>query len=395
MTEVHTGAAAKFIDFELSVELQEFQQKARRFAQEVVAPQAAASDEQNRFPSEVIRQAAELGFLRSAVPQEYGGDDIGTLANCILLEEINAACSSTGVTISVHNSLACSPLAKWGSDDQKKRYFPRLITGEWIGAYCLSEAEAGSDAAGLRCEAKRDGDDWILNGPKLWITSGAEAGLFIVFARTGEDRTRGISAFLVERGFEGVGIGKKERKLGIKASPTVEILLEKVHVPAANLLGSEGQGFPIALDTLDGGRLGIASQSLGIARAASDLICDHLASVVDDKGRPASPQSSQWALADMISELDAYRFLTWRAALLRDRGVACGREAAMAKLMASRHANRVARAAVSILGVAGASGASAAERHMRDARITEIYEGTTDIQRLVIARAEISRRGSK
>ena len=247
----------------------------------------------------------------------------------------------------------------------------------------------------MRCEAKRNGDDWILNGPKLWITSGAEAGLFIVFARTGEDRTRGISAFLVERDFEGVGIGKKERKLGIKASPTVEILLENVHVPAANLLGSEGQGFPIALDTLDGGRLGIASQSLGIARAASDLICDPLASAVDDKGRPVSPQSSQWALADMIAELDAYRFLTWRAALLRDRGVACGREAAMAKLAASRFANRVARAAVSILGVAGASGASAAERHMRDARITEIYEGTTDIQRLVIARAEISRRGSK
>ena len=307
-----------------------------------------------------------------------------------MLEEVNATCPSTGVTISVHNSLFCSLLAKWGTDQQKKAYFPKLATGEWLGAYCLSEAGSGSDAAALRCEAKRDGDHFVLNGPKLWITTGTEAGVFIVFARTGEDRVKGISAFLVERDYDGVGIGKKERKLGLRGSPTVEILHDNVRVPASNLIGEEGKGFIIALDTLDGGRLGIASQALGIARACRDLIRDHLRTQVDAKGRPNAPQSAQWSLADISADLDGARFLTWRAAILRDQGKACGAPAAMAKLKASRLANHAAREAVSILGAAGATSLSAAERHLRDARITEIYEGATDIQRLVIARAELT-----
>lgn len=372
-------------DFELPEDLKALQATVRAFAERELAPIAAGLDAEARFPREAVARAAGLGLLRVTVPREHGGSELGNLASCVLLEELNAVCPSTGVTVSVHNSLACSPLAKWGNDEQKRRYFPRLITGEWLGAYCLSEAGAGSDVAALRCEAKRAGDAWVLNGPKLWITTGSEASLFIVFARTSPDRNKGISAFLVERGWPGVGVGKKERKLGIRASPTVEILLDNVQVPAANLLGQEGQGFAIALDTLDGGRLGIASQSLGIARACHDLIRDHLETIRDDKGRSSGgSQAAQYQLADLAADLDAARFLTWRAAVLRDRGVRCSKEAAMAKLAASRLCNRAARSAVAILGPAGASGA--AERFLRDARITEIYEGATDIQRLVVAR---------
>lgn len=385
-----TERTGQVVDFDLSPELTELQAKARMFATTHLLPGAAARDAAEEFPGAELRTAGELGLLSITAPKAHGGLELGNVASCVMLEEVNAACASTGVTISVHNSLFCSPLAKWGTEDQQRRYFPKLITGEWLGAYCLSEAGSGSDAAALRCEARRDGDDYVLNGPKLWITTGTEAKVFIVFARTGPDRVKGISAFLVERDYPGVGIGKKERKLGIKASPTTEILLENVRVPAANLIHEEGAGFTVALDTLDGGRLGIASQALGIARASRDLIRAHLAAQVDAKGRSTSSQSAQWQLADIAAELDAYRFLTWRAASLRDRGIRCTAESAMAKLMASLLANRAARAAVTILGAEAASGRSEAERLLRDARITEIYEGATDIQRLVIARAQLS-----
>lgn len=373
-------------DFELSPELAAFRDKVHAYSVELAA-QAAAYDAEQRFPQEPVRKAAELGLLNITIPEAFGGTDLGNVAGCIMLEEVNAACPSTGVTVSVHNSLVCSPLAKWGTEDQKARYFPKLLNGEWLGAYCLSEAGSGSDAAALRCEAKRDGDDWILNGPKLWITTGPEAGLFIVFARSGEDRVKGISAYLVEAGYPGVGVGKKERKLGLRGSPTTEILLENVRVPGNNLLGEEGRGFTIALDTLDGGRLGIASQALGVARSAVDLIKGSLATQVDHKGRPNAHQDDQWEFADLATRLDGARFLTWRAASLRDRGEHCGKEAAMAKLAASKLANDAARSAVRIAGLEGASRQHAAERLLRDARITEIYEGATDIQRLVVARA--------
>jgi len=376
----------QLIDFELSPALAAFRDKVRGFCEEL-APQAASFDAETRFPRGPVTRAAQLGFLGVTTPTEYGGADLGNLAGCIMLEDINAACASTGVTVSVHNSLVCSPLGKWGTADQKARYFPKLVDGTWLGAYCLSEAGSGSDAAALRCEARRDGDDWILNGPKLWITTGSEAGLFVVFARTGEDRVKGISAFLVEADYPGVSVGKKERKLGLRGSPTNEILLENVRVPAANLLGEEGRGFTIALDTLDGGRLGIASQALGVARSAIGLIRDALAGMVDHKGRPTAHQDDQWELADLATRLDGARFLTWRAATLRDRGEHCGKEAAMAKLAASKLANDAARSAVRIIGLVGATRLSHAERLLRDARITEIYEGATDIQRLVVARA--------
>ena len=389
MTQAQSGLTEQVVDFELSSELAEFQAKARQYAEEHLRASAGERDAEQRFPTAELAIAAERDLLKLTVPKEFGGTDLGNLASCLMLEEVNAACPSTGVTISVHNSLVCSPLAKWGTEEQKAKYFPKLINGEWLGAYCLSEAGSGSDAAGLRCEAVRDGDEFVLNGPKLWITTGTEAKLFIVFARTGADRVKGISAFLVEKDYPGVGVGKKERKLVFKATATTEITLENVRVPASNLMGEEGKGFTIALDTLDGGRLGIASQALGIARSCRDLIRDHLATQVDAKGRPTSSQAAQWELADIAASVDAYRFLIWRAAILRDRGVHCGKEAAMAKLMASKLANRAARSAVSIIGVNGA-GAADADRLMRDARITEIYEGATDIQRLVVARAELS-----
>jgi alkylation response protein AidB-like acyl-CoA dehydrogenase len=372
-------------DFVLSPELLQFRDFVRGYAQQYLGG-AAAYDTEVKFPRDTVQAAAKLGLLRTTVAKEYGGSAMGNLASCVMLEEINGVCASTGVTISVHNSLVNSLLGKWCNDAQKRRWFPKLVTGEWLGAYCLSEAFSGSDAAALRCEAKREGDHYVMNGAKLWITTGSEAQLFVVFARTGPDRIKGISAFVVEKSWPGVGVGKKERKLGLRGSPTTEIVLENVKVPADCLIAQEGQGFTIALDTLDGGRLGIASQSLGIARAAIDLIKAHLAAQLDAKGRPTATQPDQWQLADLAADLDAYRFLVWRAAILRDQGVRCSTEAAMAKSCASRLANRAARAAVSILGPVGASGQNAAERLLRDARITEIYEGATDIQRLVIAR---------
>ena len=387
-TDLHSRVSSPQVaDFELSEDLVRFRDKARAFAERELAPNATRWDREVEFPAHAVRAAADMGFLRITVPKAYGGSEMGNLASCVMLEEINAVCASTGVTVSVHNSLVSSPLAKWGTEDQKQRYFPKLVTGEWLAAYCLSEAGSGSDAAALACEAREDGDAYVLDGPKLWITTGSEAGLYIVFARTGPERVKGITAFLVERGFPGVSIGKKERKLGIRASPTVEILFNGVRVPKSNVLGEVGQGFAVALDTLDGGRLGIASQSLGIARASMELIRRHLKQQVDERGRLRSSQASQWKLADIASDLDAFRFLTWRAATLRDRGRKATAEAAMAKLATGRLANRAARDAVEILGVAGATEASTAERLMRDARITEIYEGATDIQRLVVARS--------
>ena len=386
---VKAEIAPQVVDFELSPELVKFRDSVRDYARTHLG-KAAEWDAEVKFPQSSVAAAAKLGLLCTTVAREYGGSQMGNLASCVMLEEINAVCPSTGVTISVHNSLVNSLLGKWCNEAQKRRWFPKLVTGEWLGAYCLSEAASGSDAAALRCEARKEGDHYVMNGAKLWITTGSEAKLFVVFARTGPDRVKGISAFVVERDWPGVGVGKKERKLGLRGSPTTEIVLENVKVPADCLLDKEGNGFPIALDTLDGGRLGIASQALGIARAAVDLIKACLATQVDAKGRPTATQPDQWMLADLAADLDAYRFLTWRAAILRDQGVRCGTESAMAKLSASRLANRAARAAVSILGQAGVDGTTAAERILRDARITEIYEGATDIQRLVVARGLVN-----
>ena len=276
-------------DFQLSPALKEFQGYVRDYAQKHLGG-AARYDAEVKFPGDAVQAAAKLGLLRTTVAKEYGGSAMGNLASCVMLEEINAVCASTGVTISVHNSLVNSLLGKWCNDAQKRRWFPKLVTGEWLGAYCLSEAFSGSDAAALRCEAKKEGDHYVMNGAKLWITTGSEAKLFVIFARTGPDRVKGISAFVVERDWPGVSVGKKERKLGLRGSPTTEIVCENVKVPADCLIDKEGTGFTIALDTLDGGRLGIASQSLGIARAAVAIIRHAGAANINQMGRPTSTQ---------------------------------------------------------------------------------------------------------
>jgi alkylation response protein AidB-like acyl-CoA dehydrogenase len=379
------------MDFELSEEQQLLQQTVRDYVAEHVAPVAAQLDETESFPVGPVKKAAELGLLAVTIPEAYGGTAMGNVAASIIVEEVSRACPSTGVTISVHNSLVCTPIAKWGSEDIQRRFLPRLATGELLGAYCLSEAEAGTDAANQQTRATRKGDRWVLNGAKMWITSGTHAGLFVVFARTsapadGTHRSRGITCFVVERGTKGLTVGKKEDKLGIRASSTTEILLQECEVPAENVVGTVDKGFHVAMDTLDGGRIGIASQALGITQGCLDASLKYSKERRQFSRPIADFQAVQWKLADMATQLDAARLLTRRAALLRDDGKPCAKEAAMAKLFASRLANQAADDAVQIHGSAGYSREYIVERLFRDARITEIYEGTTEAQRMVIAR---------
>ena len=375
------------MDFDLPEDLQMLQQAAREFAQNELAPRAADADKEESWVGEQIKLCAEMGFLGMAVPEQYGGSDLGALGTSLVLMEINKACASTGTTVSVHNSLTCESIVRYGGDEQKQRYLPKLATGEMLGAYCLSEAGSGSDAGSLVCKATADGDDWILDGTKLWISHGNKADLAVVFARTDADAgTRGITAFLVETSSEGYKPGKKERKMGLRGSPTVELQLDNVRVPAANVLGTVNEGFKIAMGLLDGGRIGIASQAVGIAEACLDASVKY-AGEREQFGKPlAAFGAIQEKVADMATRIDASRLLVLRAATLKDGGRPYGREASMAKLEASRSANYCAKEAVQIHGGAGYTRDFPVERYMRDARVTEIYEGTTEIQKLVIAR---------
>jgi butyryl-CoA dehydrogenase len=376
------------MDFDLSEEQRMIRDAARDFAESVVAPGAAERDRTGEFPIAQFKAAAEQGFAGVVIPESFGGSALGNMALSLILVEVNAACASTGVTLSVHNSLCSAPIVKFGTEDQKARYLPRLASGEWLGAYSLSEAGSGSDAAALVCSAREDGDDFVLDGTKLWVTSATHADFFVVFARTGtgEKKARGITAFLVERAFPGFRVSKKEEKLGIRASSTCELVFDACRVPRANVLGEVGKGFPIAMDTLDGGRIGIASQAVGIARASRDAAVKY-AKERKQFGRPiAEFEAIQFKIADMSARIDAAELCTMRAAWLKDRARPHAQEAATAKLLASRTANFCAREAVQIHGGAGYLEDFPVERHMRDARITEIYEGTTEIQKLVIAR---------
>ncbi|MCC6572525.1 MAG: acyl-CoA dehydrogenase family protein [Planctomycetes bacterium] len=381
------------MNFELPEELSLLQKTAREFAEAELRKPARVMDEEEEFNVGVFKKLAELGLAGLTIPEAYGGSgfyesNLANQAACVVLEEINRICASTGVTLSVHMSLFSSALNKWGSDELKQRILPHLSTGEWIGAYCLSEAGSGSDAGSLTCMAKKDGGDYVLDGSKLWITSAPYADVFLVMARTSaEHKTRGISAFIVEKSRKGITIGKHEKKMGIRGSATCEVLFEKCRIPAKNLIGEEGKGFTIALDTLDGGRIGIAAQAVGIARACMEEATDY-AKVREQFGKKiAEFQAVQWMLADMSMRLDAARLLMYRAAYLRDAGKPCAKEAAMAKLFASESADKTAKDAVQIFGGNGYSKEYDVERHFRDARITEIYEGTSEIQRIVISRA--------
>jgi alkylation response protein AidB-like acyl-CoA dehydrogenase len=359
----------------------------REFAARELLPIAAELDHTARFPAEVVAKAAALGLLGLTVPEAYGGPGLDHVACVVAHEELARVSAGFQAIVTVNTSLVCEPILRWGTEDQKRRYLPDLVSGRRLGCYCLTEPTAGSDAMSLRTTATfRDGA-WYLSGTKIFVTNGAEAGLCIVYARSDDaPGARGISAFLVEKSFPGVRVGRIEKKLGIKCTSTAELVFEDCRVPADNLLGARGDGGRIALATLDVGRIGIAAQALGIARAALEEAAAY-ARQRQQFGQPiARFQAIRWGLADMATRLDAARLLTYRAAALRSAGQRCTREAAMAKLFASETAMWAAHRAVQIFGGYGYIQEYPVERYFRDAKITEIYEGTSEVQRLVIAR---------
>ena len=360
----------------------------RRFAEEVVAPRAREIDESGEFPLDFFKQAAELGLGGVAVPEEYGGAGMDNLSYCLVIEEISRACASSGVILSVNNSLVCDPLLKFGNEEQKREYLEPLASGEKLGCFALTEPGAGSDAGALRTTARRDGDDYVLNGNKVFITNGTHADLALVFATVDlAKKHRGITAFIVEVDTPGFSRGGHEYKLGVNASGTTELAFQDMRVPAAQRIGEEGDGFKIAMATLDGGRVGISAQAVGIARGAFEEAMAY-AQERQQFGRPiADFQAIQFYLADMSTEIDAARLLTWKAAWAKDQGRRYSLEAAQAKLYSSQMAQRVTNLALQIHGGYGYTKEYNVERYFRDARITEIYEGTSEIQKLVIARA--------
>jgi acyl-CoA dehydrogenase len=380
------------MQFELTEQQTLVRDMARSFAESELLPRATKHDRQGFVDREVFEKMTEIGLWGLTIPEEFGGAGMGNLELSIVLEEINRACASTGVTLSVHNSLVGAPLNKWGSAEQRGAWLPRLATGEVLGAYCLTEPNAGSDAASLETTARLHGDEWVLNGTKIWVTNGGIANVLIVYARTDPkaSKAKGISAFLVPKETPGVTVGKAEKKTGIRASSTTEILFENARIPKANLLGGLNQGFTIAMDTLDGGRIGIASQAVGIARACLEASVKY-SKEREQFGQPiANFQAIQWKLADMSTNVDAARLMVMKAAWMRDRKERCSQEAAEAKLFASRMSNAAADECLQIHGGAGYTDHFHVERLFRDARITEIYEGATDIQRIVIARSLIN-----
>jgi len=377
------------MNFDLSEDERLVQQTARDFADRVLKPRAAEFDRTGSVPREVLTQMAELGFMGMLAPEEYGGSGLNNFCLALVQMEVNRACASTGVTMSVHNSLLMSPVLRHGSEAQKRAYLPRLCKAEWIGAYSLSEPGSGSDAGALRTTAVRDGKHFIVNGTKNFVTNGGIADLFVLFARTHPDpamKTKGISAFLVERATKGLSVGKHESKLGIRGSTTTEISFQDCRIPVESILGEENGGFKVAMLTLDGGRIGIAAQAVGIAQACLEASLKY-AKERRQFGKPIGEfQAIQWKLANMATDIEAGRLLVLRAARLRDEGKPHILEASMAKLFAADMVNRHASEAVQIHGGAGYVKEFNVERYFRDAKITEIYEGTSEIQRMVIAR---------
>lgn len=376
--------------FTLSAEEALIQQTARDFADRELAPLASSIDQKGEIPREILDKLAALGFLGMLTPEEYGGAGLTNLSLALVQLEINRACASTGVTMSVHNSLCQSPLLRFGTDAQKRKYLPRLTRGEWIGAYSLTEPVSGTDAAALITTATRDGDDYVINGTKNFVTNGGFANLFVLFARTDSSpaaKQTGISAFMVERTYKGLTVGKPEKKMGIRGSSTTTLFFDSCRVPAANRLGGEGEGLKIALSTLDGGRIGIASQATGIAMACLDASIKY-AKERKQFDRPIGDfQAIQWKIAEMATDIDAAKLLIFRAARMRDAGEPHTREASMAKLFASTMVNRHASQAVQIHGGVGYIRDFPVERYFRDAKITEIYEGTSEVQKIVVARS--------
>jgi len=378
------------MDLELTETQALVQKSARDFATRVIAPQADDIDEHERFPKEILKGLADLGLLSINVPEEVGGSGAGVVSYALAMQEVARACASTAVTVAVINMVG-EVIARFGTAEQSAAYCPKLASGELVaGSFALSEPEAGSDPGGMRTTARRDGSEWVIDGPKQWITNGAHAGVIIVWARTGGPGTKGISCFLVDGGTKGLRIGKAEDKMGIRGSNTVSLTFEDCRVPASALLGEESSGFRIAMMALDGGRIGISAQAIGIARAALD---ESVRYAKDRKafGMPISDfQAIQWKLADMKTSLDAAHLLCMRAASMKERGVPFSREASMSKLFSTEAAIRICNEAVQIHGGYGYIREFPAERHLRDVRVTTIYEGTSEIQRIVIARSVLS-----
>lgn len=375
------------MDFRLSEEHELFRRTARDFAQKELEPRAKEFEEQHAVPPEILKQLGALGYLGLMVPEEYGGVGADTLSYAIVMEELSRACASTSTVVSVQNSLVEFPIAEFGTEEQKRKYLPKLATGEWIGAFGLTEPESGSDAAGMKTTAVRYGDHYVLNGTKRFITNAAFAQVFVVFALTNpEAGNKGVSGFIVERDTPGFTVGEEEDKMGIRATSTCELFFEDCRVPAGNLLGEENRGFKIAMLTLDAGRIGIAAQAVGIAQAALDESLKYAQERVAF-GKPlAAFQAIQFQLAEMKTKVEAARLLTYQAAWKKDAGEDYVLEASLAKLYAAEIASEVADAAVQIHGGYGYIRDYKVERLYRDARITRIYEGTSEIQKLIIAR---------
>ncbi len=376
--------------FELTEEQNLIRDMVRSFAESEVAPSARERDEQERFDRQLMfTRLAELGLTGIVFPEEYGGAGADYISYAIAVEELSRVCASTGVTLSAHLSLCANPIYLFGTEEQKQHYLVPLATGEKMGAFGLTENSAGSDAGGTKTVAIQEGDQWILNGSKVFITNGGEAEVYVVLARTDREakKHRGISAFIVEKDTPGFSFGKKEEKMGIRSSPTMELVFENCRIPRSNLLGEEGRGFSVAMKTLDGGRIGIAAQALGIAQGALDQAVSYARERKQFDAPISQFQGVQFQLADMATQTSAARFLVYNAAYRASAGLSYSLESAMAKLMASETAMRVTTQAVQILGGYGYTRDFPVERMMRDAKITEIYEGTSEVQRIVIGAA--------
>ncbi|RHW40032.1 acyl-CoA dehydrogenase [Lysinibacillus yapensis] len=375
------------MNFQLSEEHQQLREMIREFALNEVAPTAAERDEEERFDRGIWEKMAELGLTGIPWSEEYGGAGFDYVAYAIAVEELSRVCASTGVTLSAHTSLAGWPIYQFGTEEQKQKYLRPMAEGKKIGAYCLTEAGSGSDAGGMKTTAKREGDEYVLNGSKIFITNGGIADIYIVFAVTDpQSKHKGTSAFIVESNYPGFGVGKKEKKMGIRSSPTTEIIFDQCRVPKENMLGNEGEGFIVAMKTLDGGRNGIAAQAVGIAQGALDAATEYAKERIQF-GKPiVANQGISFKLADMATAVEASRLLTYQAAWLESNNLPYGKASAMAKLMAGDTAMSVTTDAVQVFGGYGYTKDYPVERYMRDAKITQIYEGTQEIQRLVISR---------
>ncbi|MGE0078324.1 MAG: acyl-CoA dehydrogenase [Bacteroidales bacterium] len=374
------------MDFSLTKTETLFLQMIRDFAEKEVKPLAAEVDEQERFPVETVEKMAKLGIMGIPIPVEYGGAGGSNMMYCIAVEELSAACATTGVVVSAHTSLCAAPILEHGTQDQKMKYLPKLASGEWLGAFGLTEPNAGTDASSQQTIAVVDGDNYILNGSKIFITNAEHAHVYIILAMTDKSLgVKGISAFIVEKDFPGFSVGKKEKKMGIRGSATCELIMENCVVPKANMLGKLNGGFAIAMKTLDGGRIGIASQALGIAQGAMNETVKYVKERKQFSKPISAFQNTQFQLADLQTRVVASRLLVRQAAYKKDKGMPYSVEAAMAKLFAAETAMEVTNKAIQFHGGYGYTREYPVERMFRDAKITEIYEGTSEVQRMVIS----------